>query len=187
MDCEVYEISWADEVDDEVDSHSVADDDDDDLADEGDDSHEDDGVEVGGRVGKFRIIKYILQLLYMQYIRFQTTHIDEMSTKPLGIFQIAYEVRDSWLPPYQKEYLADLLSRFDDHLEEPTTFSRKSGQTATRGISRYKSTAQEHLTKMYEIARVLWEHDIYVEIVTTDTPGYIVYEDEVQVVGEPYK
>gem|GEM_PF-4382204 len=62
----------------------------------------------------------------MMYIRFQTTEIDvESSTKPFGVFHYAYTLRDSAIPAYDSEYLRDLLIRFDDHLEQPTKFSRK--------------------------------------------------------------
>jgi len=40
---------------------------------------------------------------------------------------------------------------------------------------------------MYELKRMFEEYEIYVEVMMTDTPGYIVYEDDYQIVAEPYK
>ena len=123
------------------------------------------------------------------YIRFQTSQIDhEWSTKPFGIFRLAYELRDSAIPEYDAEYLRTILKRFDENLDKPDTFSRKKTTSyATKWISRYKDTATEHISYMYELQRIYEEYDIYVEVVMTDTPGYIVYEDEYQIVAEPYK
>jgi hypothetical protein len=80
------------------------------------------------------------------------------------------------------------LQRFDEHLEAPTKFSRKSNTWwATRGISWYKDTAKEYIQKTYELKRIYEEHDMYVEVLTTTNPGFIVYEDEFQIVAEPFK
>ncbi len=123
------------------------------------------------------------------YIRFQTSEIDyDSSTKPFWIFHGAYELRDSAIPEYDKQYLKDLLERFDDNLDKPTKFSRKQPTWwATKWISRYKDSAKEHIQKMYEMKRIYEEYDKYVEVVVTDNPWYIVYEDEYQIVAEPYK
>ena len=125
----------------------------------------------------------------MQYIRFQTSKIDiEWSTKPFGIFQLAYKLRDSGIPDFDADYLEDILRWFDDHLDVPNNFSRKKTRSyATRWISRYKDTAKEHISYMHELKRMFEEYEIYVEVMMTDTPGYIVYEDEYQIVAEPYK
>jgi len=123
------------------------------------------------------------------YIRFQSTIIDDMSTKPLGPFELAYELRDSGeMMEYDEEYFRSLLVRFDDELELPSKFSRKSTKSdATRGISRFKETAAEHINKMREIARIMGEYNIVIENITTETPWYIIYEDEFQIVAEPFK
>ncbi len=125
----------------------------------------------------------------LMYIRFQTSEIDlEWSTKLLGIFQFAYKLLHSWLPEYDDFRLNKILVWFDEHLHVPSKFSRKrTSSYTTRWISWYKDTAKEHLQNMYELKQIMEEHDIFVEVVMTDKPGYIVYEDEVQIVAEPYK
>ena len=39
---------------------------------------------------------------------------------------------------------------------------------------------------MREIASVLRAHGLQVDMIKTERPGYIVYEDEYQVTGEPF-
>ena len=123
------------------------------------------------------------------YIRFQTALIDEFSTKPQWIFQNIYQFRDSGvLQDYEKDYLQWLLTWFDENLEKSHTFSRKrTSSEATRWLSRYKESAHDHISKMYELKAFLEIHDMYVEVVMTDIPGYIIYEYDIQIVAEPYK
>lgn len=49
----------------------------------------------------------------------------------------------------------------------------------------FKSSATEHLAKIHEMICILEQHNIYVKIYKERHPGYIVYEDEHQVVAEP--
>jgi len=39
---------------------------------------------------------------------------------------------------------------------------------------------------MKDLAGILYTHDISTEILKTNQPGYVVYEDEYQVVAEPF-
>ena len=39
---------------------------------------------------------------------------------------------------------------------------------------------------MHGMARVLEAHDVMVEILRSERPGYVVYEDEFQVAAEPF-
>ncbi len=39
---------------------------------------------------------------------------------------------------------------------------------------------------MHVIAAMLQAHDILTEMIVTDRPGYIVYEDDFQIVAEPF-
>ena len=50
----------------------------------------------------------------------------------------------------------------------------------------FKSSATEHIGRIYELVHILEQRGIYVRVFTTDRPGYIVYEDAHQVVAEPF-
>jgi len=45
----------------------------------------------------------------------------------------------------------------------------------------------EHLARMRELIAVLENHEVPVRIIKTTRPGYVVYEDEFQVVSEPFR
>jgi hypothetical protein len=38
-----------------------------------------------------------------------------------------------------------------------------------------------------ELVAILEAHDIRTEMITSDRPGYVVYEDQYQVVAEPFR
>jgi len=40
---------------------------------------------------------------------------------------------------------------------------------------------------MWEIVQILEAHGIVIDVIRTDRPGYIVYEDEFQIAAEPFK
>ena len=50
----------------------------------------------------------------------------------------------------------------------------------------FKASATAHIAKAREISFILEQNDVYVHEIKTRRPGYIVYEDEYQVVAEPF-
>ena len=50
----------------------------------------------------------------------------------------------------------------------------------------FKSSAREHIAKVYEMAYLLEENSFAVRVFRSRRVGYIVYEDEHQVVAEPF-
>jgi len=75
-------------------------------------------------------------------------------------------------------------------LKVPTRFnsSRSKGawRRKARGISWFKSTALEHIGAIREIADILKRNGRPVELLKTRRPGVIVYEDDYQIVAEPF-
>ncbi len=53
-------------------------------------------------------------------------------------------------------------------------------------ISWFKHSATDHIDKMRQYAQILEAHDIYVNQMTTDRPGNIVYEDQFQIAAIPF-
>ena len=49
-----------------------------------------------------------------------------------------------------------------------------------------KSQAKEHIQSARELASLLEQYNVRVTTVTTRRPGYVVYEDEHQLVAEPF-
>jgi pyruvate-formate lyase-activating enzyme len=54
------------------------------------------------------------------------------------------------------------------------------------GVCWFKTDAQRHISKIWEIVQVLERNGIPVKKITTVKPGYIIYEDEWQIVAEPF-
>ena len=50
----------------------------------------------------------------------------------------------------------------------------------------FKASATVHLAKVREMSYIVEQNDEYVRVIKTRCPGYIVYEDEYQVVAEPF-
>ena len=125
------------------------------------------------------------------YIRFAVDAIDDDSQVRGGILQAAYALRDDEdLLEDDREALEALLSWFASQLHTPDRFNRTSSKgyfrRAPKGISWLKDTAREHIDRMRDVAEILTRHGRSVEMLKESRPGYVVYEDEFQVVAEPF-
>ena len=111
---------------------------------------------------------------------------------PDGLFVAAYDQpRNPELPGYRAENLSELIDWFRKNLKKPdrTDSSSSKGhyRCDSKGVSWYKDTAHEHIAKMREISAILHDLGLSVSERATVLPGYIVYEDEHQVVAEPFR
>jgi hypothetical protein len=109
-----------------------------------------------------------------------------------GIFGAAHDLRDGILASALDRSLLDaLLSWFDANLATPKRFNSTKSKGHYRrkaaGISWLKHAAVEHLARMRELADILERNGIRVSRITTDRPGYVVFEDDHQVVAEPFR
>ena len=125
------------------------------------------------------------------YVRFAVDAIDDDSQVRGGILQAAYSLRDDEdLLEDDREALEALLSWFASQLNTPDRFTRTSSKgyyrRAPKGISWLKDTAKEHIEKMREVGEILARHGHRVKMLKESRPGYLVYEDEFQVVAEPF-
>lgn len=124
------------------------------------------------------------------YIRFITGEIHEDSRFELGVFQAAYRLRrKGHLPNYEETRLTALLDWFSTHLEKPAKFTTSKPpyyRKQNRAICWLKDSATQHILQLREIVSILERHDIHTEMIQTDRPGYVVYEDEFQIVAEPF-
>lgn len=120
-----------------------------------------------------------------EYIRFVIGRRDEESHVEQGIFQAAalavewHDIRGS-----DEDHLDELRLWFNDNLEKPSSFGRS---TVRRGICWFKTEATEHISRIWEMVHILERNGIYVKQIRTDRPGYVIYEDEWQLVAEPFR
>lgn len=125
------------------------------------------------------------------YVRFAVDAIDDDSQVRGGILQAAYALRDGGdVLEADRDALDALLGWFASQLNTPDRFNRTSSKgyyrRAPKGISWLKDTAKEHIDKMREVAEILGRHGHRAEMLKESRPGYLVYEDEFQVVAEPF-
>jgi len=50
----------------------------------------------------------------------------------------------------------------------------------------FKNNAKDHLAHIRDLVAILQNHGIAVRMLKTDRVGYVVYEDEFQIVAEPF-
>jgi hypothetical protein len=125
------------------------------------------------------------------YLRFVLPHRNPDSGVREGIFSAAYELRDSGEPaPADLDELTRLLRWFGDNLTTPTRFNRTKSKGyyrhATKGISWLKPSATEHLSNMRKLVGILERYGRQATMIKTRNPGYVVYEDDHQIVAEPF-
>lgn len=68
----------------------------------------------------------------------------------------------------------------------PSILTSPPSRTSKRALSWFKEAALTELRHAHELVELLKGHDLIVEMITTDRPGYVVYEDEYQIVAEPF-
>jgi len=121
-------------------------------------------------------------------LRFVIHVIDEDSGRRRGIFHAAADLRESNVVTAQdRKQLVALRDWFNDHLERPSTFAvSKKPHAKAQAVSWFKSSATEHVSRMWEFVEVLSRYDVQVDVLRTKRPGYVVYEDEHQVTAYPF-
>jgi hypothetical protein len=122
------------------------------------------------------------------YVRFVTGKLSDSSRRREGVFQAAAELVDGKeLRDYELAELRALQSWFGEHLAVPQRFSRSRRRDAAgEAISWFKSCAVEYVKRMHAICRILEEHGVVTEMITTTRPGYVVFEDQHQIAAVPF-
>ena len=120
-----------------------------------------------------------------EYIRFVIGNKDEDSNVDQGIFQAAAAAASRQeMSAADLVKLMELRTWFNENLERPSSFGRRA---LPLGICWFKTEANEHISQVWKIVEILERNGIYVQKIRTDRPGYIIYEDEWQLVAEPFR
>lgn len=133
--------------------------------------------------------RYILEresvLEKREYIRFVIGRKDEDSGVEQGVFQAAAQAVE-WgvITGSDAEELSAMRLWFSENLERPTSFGRDKLRL---GICWFKTEANEHISRIWDMVEILERNGIYIKKIKTDKPGYVVYEDEWQLVAEPFR
>ncbi len=120
-----------------------------------------------------------------EYVRFVIARKDEDSHVEQGIFQAAAQALE-WhhITGADADTLNRLRAWFSDNLEKPTSFGR---DTLRLGICWFKAESTQHISCIWQMVRILERNGIYVKKIRTEKPGYVIYEDDWQIVAEPFR
>lgn len=125
----------------------------------------------------------------MKFIRFKTHDIDKTTGHDKGLLAAVYDALNQKLvTEYEESQIRTHLSWLNDNLPKPEKFSRTRNDyhKNTHGLSWLKPSATEALEHLRALATIMDDHGIPVSMITTEKPGYVVYEDDLQVVAEPF-
>jgi hypothetical protein len=127
----------------------------------------------------------------MAYVRFVISQRDSDSSVEAGLFVAAYALRDSdALPTDLRSKIKDHLLWFKGNLAVPPRFNRSRSKgyyrRATKGIAWFRDTATEHISRMHDLKLIAETNGYVVSLIRETRVGYLVYEDEYQVVAEPF-
>src|SRR3984957_1535360 len=124
------------------------------------------------------------------YLKFVAADIAEDSERALGVFHAVRYLRDAGkLYPYEEDQHDMVRWWFNEHLEKPTRFTASKPpfyRKKNKAISWFKDTAHEHLARVRELVAILEHHGISVRMMKANRVGYIVFEDEFQIVAQPF-
>jgi hypothetical protein len=122
-------------------------------------------------------------------IRFVIHSNGEDSGRRQGLFQAMKALETSGvLFHYEQERYDEIRGWFNKNLERPTSFARSSKPHAKNvALSWFKDSATAHIAKMHELVFILRSHGIEVDVIRTERPGYMVYEDQYQIATEPFQ
>lgn len=124
------------------------------------------------------------------YLRFVVAEFIEDSNMELGVFHAVRNLREEGkLFHFEVEQHDLIRDWFNKHLEKPTRFTASKPpyyRKKNKAISWFKDTAEEHISQIRSLEAILQNHGVLVHMLKTDRVGYVVYEDEFQIVAEPF-
>lgn len=123
------------------------------------------------------------------FLRFTTHILDEKTGLMKGVFSILNDLYDSnELQDYEQKTIKEVVNWFNKNLPVPDKFSKKrnSYHSTKRGIAWFKDTALEIIENMYELKSLLEQHNFEILVIKTERVGYIIYEDDFQIIAEPF-
>lgn len=127
----------------------------------------------------------------MAFIRFVLSNKHPDSGVESGMFASAKILRENAdVSETDRQSLQEILIWFSTHLVVPTRFNRTRSKghyrRNTQGIAWFRDTAKDHLARMHQLKALFEKHGHNVTMIREARVGYVVYEDEFQVVAEPF-
>jgi len=121
------------------------------------------------------------------FVRFVTPIIHPRSRVACGLFRaFSFYEDEGLIPECYDDRIEELCNWFNVNLRVPDRLSRSVGRfRIVYGICWLKTSAIEHIRYMWDLAAMYEASGIPVEFLATCRPGYILYEDDFQIVAEP--
>ena len=126
----------------------------------------------------------------VRFVRYVVAERDASSGYRRGFIRSAWylDEEDRIFSEAESARLKAIFAWFNKNLPPPAKMSRtrNANHKKKRALSWFKDTAHLHLQYAREVVALMEAHDVVVEMISTDRPGYVVYEDEFQIVAEPF-
>jgi hypothetical protein len=127
----------------------------------------------------------------MRFVRFVVASRHPDSGLHEGPFRLAYRLRDD--PAVDRDtrkLLKEIMAWFDEHLDLPSRFNSSTSKghyrRNSRGIAWFRDSASECISRMHTLRSIFEAHGYHVTMLRESRLGYVVYEDDYQVVAEPF-
>ena len=127
----------------------------------------------------------------MAYLRFVVAGSHPDTAVAPGLFAVAYALRRAAeTSAGDRDALAALLDWFSVNLQVPERLNRSKSKgyyrRATKGIAWFREDARDHIRRMHELKVILEANGYVVRVVQAERIGYVVHEDDAQVIAEPF-
>jgi hypothetical protein len=122
------------------------------------------------------------------FLRFVVSERHDDSDRDRGVFSALYALeRKGELGVGEIEWFREAESWLNSNLPRPSRFAWSARPNAPeRALSWFKDTATLHIARVRELTALLEHKGIPVAELRTDKPGYVLYEDDYQVVAMPF-
>lgn len=116
------------------------------------------------------------------YLRFVLLEQNEQSHRRTGLLVAAHALRDSdELDGTEFEQVRALCAWFNKNVNVPKVLRADDNE---RALSWFKADATKPIAKMWELAAFFEARDRPIEVLRTDDPGIVLFEDGWQVVAK---
>jgi hypothetical protein len=117
------------------------------------------------------------------YLRFSLKVLDTDSGYNKGVLVAAHELRDNAdMSVDEHRELHESLAWFNVNLNHPACLADPENR---RAISWFKPEAHKPISRMWALKAILENHGYMVDVLKTESPGSILFEDGWQVVAKP--
>ena len=121
------------------------------------------------------------------FIRFVSSDIDDDSHLSAGLFCAVSRLLDEvTLPEYEYLALMEPLRWFRLHLKVPFDYRLDPAALADQSLCWFRASAHEHIARAWEVVSILEGRDIFMRTIWCHKVGYVLYEDEFQVLAYPF-